>query len=126
MNKRVRPAASPLPPEPDAPPLLTPAIVADKVALSTTLDEAFADHPALRRAGRRIERRQGELRRLVSEAAWKSYLAVEEAMNARALVEVDLLVAWAFEQGRAFERAAATSPGDRPPRPPCRTRRSRS
>jgi hypothetical protein len=84
--------------------VLTAEIVADEHAVSKILDDTFAEHPALVRASRRIKKRQKELQRAASKAAWRKYLAVEEAHNAREIVELDLFVAWAFEQGRRFER----------------------
>lgn len=102
--------------------VLTPAILKDEAALSAVIDEAFVGHPELRRASRRIKAKQRALEKLVSDEAWRAYLAVEEAHNAREFVEMDLLIAWAFEHGRSYERARATSSGGGQHRRPSRAR----
>ena len=47
----------------------------------------------IRRWGRRLHE-------AVDADAWMLYLRLEELVNDRAVMEQDLLVAWAFEQGR--------------------------
>ena len=57
-----------------------------------------------RKLTKMIIKLQRRLQRAVDPEAWLLYLRLEEAVNERAIDEQDLLVRWAFRQGRRYER----------------------
>jgi hypothetical protein len=85
-------------------PKLTAKIVADNAALHDASIEALSKSKDWKKASRRIVRAQDKLRRHANVDAWLAYLRVEEVVNERAAVETDILVKWAFEQGRQSRR----------------------
>ena len=85
-------------------PHLTADIVADEQLLAKAVEAQLVEHPDMVRHRRRIVRHQEELRRVASGKAWKAYLKVEEAVNARYDLALRLVAAWAFEAGRKCGR----------------------
>ena len=80
-------------------PKLTRKIVTDDQALSDAIIEVLTRSKGWRKSCRKVVRAQDRLRRLANVDAWLSYLKLEEVTNARATIEADVLIRWAFEQG---------------------------
>lgn len=85
-------------------PHLTADVVADEQLLVGAVEALLMADQNMVRHQRRIIRRQGDLRRAADNRAWKAYLKVEEAVNARYDLALRLVAAWAFEQGRRCRR----------------------
>jgi hypothetical protein len=81
-------------------PKLTGKIVRDDLALSDAIIAVLSNSKGHRKFTKVILRQQCRLQHAVSPAAWMIYLRIEEAVNDRASYEEDLLVRWAFRQGR--------------------------
>jgi hypothetical protein len=56
------------------------------------IDSVLRGDAEVRRLGERLRRREEELRHAVDEEAWRAYLGVEEASNARAAASHDAIV----------------------------------
>jgi hypothetical protein len=84
-------------------PKLTGKIVRDDLALSDAIIAVLSNSKGRRKFTKVILRQQRRLQHAVSPAAWKLYLHIEEAVNDRASYEEDLLVRWAFAEGRRYE-----------------------
>jgi hypothetical protein len=85
-------------------PKLTKKIARDDLALSDAIIAVLTKSKGRRKLTKAILRLQRRLQRAVSPEAWRVYLHLEEAVNDRAMFEEDLLVRWAFGQGRRYER----------------------
>ncbi len=83
---------------------LTSKKLTDEDALGDVIDQVIGSSKKSRTLTRRVLRAQRRLRRAVGDRAWQLYLALEEAVNARTLWEGDLLVGWAFHEGRRRRR----------------------
>jgi hypothetical protein len=64
----------------------------DEEQRSWWIDGVLRGDEEVRRLGERLRRREEELRRAVDDAAWRAYLGVEEASNARAAATHDAIV----------------------------------
>jgi hypothetical protein len=85
-------------------PRLTSRILAAPDRLCRALDELLLASPEHHALSRRIRRKQRQLRRLVEDDAWRTYLQMEEIVNERAAVEIELVVRWAFAAGARSRR----------------------
>jgi hypothetical protein len=83
---------------------LTKKIVRDDLALSDAIIAALTKAKGRRKLTKAILKLGRRLQRAVDPKAWRIYLALEEIVNERASYEEDMLVRWAFRQGRRFER----------------------
>jgi hypothetical protein len=81
------------------PPKLTPEIVAANIELDAWISGAL-DAPDARRRSRVIRQLQEALRRQLTQRQWRAYLAIEQAVNARIVVESRVVVRAAFNAGR--------------------------
>jgi hypothetical protein len=79
---------------------LTSKKLTDEDALGDAIDRVIGSSKKSRTLTRRVLRAQRRLRRAVGDRAWQLYMALEEAVNARALLQDDLLIRWAFREGR--------------------------
>jgi len=78
---------------------LDSAIVKDDEALGAALGDLLRCDPGYCRSRREIIRRQTALQHIVSAAAWRTYLDMEEVQVARLSDALDLAVRWAFAAG---------------------------
>ena len=78
---------------------LTAKMLKDHEAVGDAIDRVLLASKAWGKASRRIRKAQGRLRRIVSFDGWMAYLRLEEIVNARAAIEMEVVVRWAFEQG---------------------------
>ena len=69
-------------------------------ALGDAIDKVILGSKRGRKLTARVRRAQRRLRRAVGERAWQVYLALEEIVNERMAREEDLLIRWAFREGR--------------------------
>lgn len=76
------------------PPKLTPTFFDDHEKLLVALDDMLAVESDVRPHARRIRVLQSKLRGLVDDRAWRVYMNIEQAANARAVVEMKLLIEW--------------------------------
>ncbi len=83
-------------------PTLDPDIIADEEQLFEAIEKVCTMDRRWQRLRQAVRRRQEDLRRLADNEPWSAYLRLEEAVNARAVREHDLLVRWAFDEGRRF------------------------
>jgi len=79
---------------------LTKKILHNEDALGLAIDAVLLRSNRFRQASRRVRKFQRKLRRMITGDAWLTYLRLEEVVNARAAIEVDVLVEWAFKSGR--------------------------
>ena len=84
-------------------PKLSKRIVRDDLALGDAII-AVLTRSGGAGSSRRPSQLQRRLQRAVEPKAWKVYLHLEEIVHERESHEEDLLVRWAFEQGRRYER----------------------
>jgi hypothetical protein len=84
--------------------MLTPDILSDVDAFGSAIDQMLLRSKRYRKMTRRVLRAQGRLRRAVRWKGWARYLRLEEVVNERAGHENELLIRWAFEQGRRSRR----------------------
>jgi hypothetical protein len=92
---------------------LDPDIVANHEKLGGTIGEFAESDVECRAASRKIVRLQEQLRELVGEDAWQTYLALETAVNDRNADFDETLVRWAFAEGQKHP-VISTEPADRP------------
>jgi hypothetical protein len=85
-------------------PKLTKKIVRDELALSHAITAVLTNAKNRRKLTKDILRWQRRLQGAVDSEAWRVYLHLEEVVNERASYEQDVLVPWAFRQGRRYER----------------------
>lgn len=85
-------------------PKLTKKIVRDDLALSDAISAVLVRSKRRKNQTRDILRWQRPLRRAVTHDAWMLFLRLDEIMNDRTSHEQDVLVRWAFRQGRRYER----------------------
>jgi hypothetical protein len=86
-------------------PKLTKKIVKDDLAVSDAIIAVLTASKGKRsKLTKAILNLQRRLQRAVEPKAWKVYLHLEEIVHERESHEEDLLVRWAFEQGRRYER----------------------
>ncbi len=81
-------------------PKLTRKIVRDDLALSDAICAVLSNSKGRRKVTKAILRLGKKLRRGVSPEAWWVYLQLEETVNDRESADQDVLVRWAFRQGR--------------------------
>jgi hypothetical protein len=86
------------------PPKLTKKIARDDLALSDGFTAVLTHSKNRRKLTKDILRWQRRLQGAVDGEAWRVYLRLEEIVNERASFEQDVLVRWAFRQGRQCER----------------------
>lgn len=93
------------------PPRLDPRILADAASLAEALDALTRDDRRMQRHVREILHQQKRLQELSEDAddIWLAYLSVEAAINGRLVDLVGRIARWAFDAGRAFERAGGRS-----------------
>jgi type II secretory pathway predicted ATPase ExeA len=86
-------------------PKLTPKIARNDLALSDAIIAVLTGAKGKRRKlTKAILRLQRRLQRAVSREAWHLYLHIDEAVNERESYVEDLLVRWAFREGRRSVR----------------------
>ncbi len=83
---------------------LTSKTVRDDTALSDAIIAVLVQAKGRKKLTKAILKLQRRLQRAVSMEAWMIFLHLEEAVNDRSIVEQDILVRWAFRQGRRYER----------------------
>jgi hypothetical protein len=83
---------------------LTSKVLKDEDALGDAIDRVIGSSKKNRKLSKKVRRAQRRLRRAVDDRAWQLYMALEEAVNARALLQDDLLIRWAFREGRRRRR----------------------
>ncbi len=71
-------------------------LVSDREALDLVIDGVLAGSKPARKLTKKILKVQRKLQRAVDADAWGLYLRLEELANARADVEVEAVVRWAF------------------------------
>jgi hypothetical protein len=86
------------------PPKLTKKIVRDDLALSDAIIAVLTKSKNRRKLTKAVLKWQRRLQRAVDGKAWRVYMRLEEIVNERASFEQDVLVRWAFRQGRRYER----------------------
>lgn len=83
---------------------LTAREFADDATLSEHIYRVLAGQRGRRARSSKIRQLQRQLRKLVDDRAWSTYLSLEEAVNGRAYRELMLVAAWAFREGRRSAR----------------------
>lgn len=81
-------------------PRLDARVLKQPGALSIVLGQIVEGDPRHKRRRQRILRLQKQLRDLVSDEAWRTYLRLEEACASRLGEATELVAVWAFHQGR--------------------------
>ena len=80
-------------------PALTAQTVGDEQKLWDLIQRVLLEEPGHRRASRKIIRMQEGLKAVVTDEAWKTYLAIEDEVNWRRSRDLIVVARWAFEQG---------------------------
>ncbi len=73
--------------------------ITDEAMLSLVIGGVLASSKPIRRLTKKVLRAQRRLRARVSRKGWAEYLALEEVVNERASMEVELIARWAFAAG---------------------------
>jgi|GEM_PF-1398694 hypothetical protein len=76
----------------------------DDEAVGDAIDGALLASKPWVKMSKKVQRAGDKLRRTVNYDGWMAYLSLEEIVNARAATEMDVVVRWAFEQGRRRRR----------------------
>lgn len=71
----------------------------DSEALALVVDGVVAGSKPIKKLTKRVLKAERRLRKAVGDKDWKLYLALEELVNERDSMRVDLLVKWAFTAG---------------------------
>lgn len=87
-------------------PHLDEQIVLDDEALDIATGMVLVADASLRRLSLRIRQAQAELRAVVDDNAWGTYLHLESILNERAADAALVLTRWAFAEGIRCGRAA--------------------
>lgn len=85
--------------------LLTAEDFADESRLTEAIHAVLLGQRGLRVRSWKIRRLQGELRKLIDDRTWKTYLSLEETVNDRAIRELVVVARWAFAEGVRAGRA---------------------
>ena len=64
--------------------------------LALVMSGVLATSKSYRAATKKVLKEQRRLQRAIGKKEWRMFLALEEAMNDRAIIEADLIVRWAF------------------------------
>lgn len=81
-----------------------PDLVTHDEAIDLVVDAVLLGSKQLRHLSKKILKAQRRLQRSVDRDSWKLYLALEELVNERASVQMDLLVRWALAAGARSRR----------------------
>jgi len=81
-----------------------PDLIDGDEALDLVIDAMLIGNAGLRRLTKKILRAQKNLRRVVDDDAWRKYLKLEEAENARTEMQMQILVRWALGHGARSRR----------------------
>lgn len=80
-------------------PPITQAVVADPDKLGDVIDAVIAVDPELQRLHRRAVRQVRQLRGVLDEEQWASFMSVEEVLNQRWARSLALVAATFFDAG---------------------------
>lgn len=84
---------------------LTAKDFADDAVLAEHVYRVLEGQRGRRARSEKIRRLQRQLRMLVNDRVWSTYLSIEEAVNARADREIQVVARWAFREGLSAARA---------------------
>jgi hypothetical protein len=84
-------------------PKLTRKIIRDDLALSDAISAVLLASKKWNQHRKAVLKIQRRLHRLVSHGAWMVFLRLDGVMNERTSFEQDVLVRWAFRQGRRYD-----------------------
>jgi hypothetical protein len=84
----------------NSPPALSSSITSDEEALSLAINAILLKNPTYGRSTKQLLRRQRELRAVLDDEQWDSYLALEAVVNERFADAMLALVRWALSEGR--------------------------
>lgn len=79
--------------------------------LGEKIDLVLRGDGEVRRRARQIVKLQAELRCLIDDVKFRSYLKLEEAVNARAARALDVVAVWAFSEGLRAHRKSELDDG---------------
>jgi len=81
-----------------------PELIDSDEAIDLLINAVLIGNAGLRKLTRRVLSEQERLRRAVDDEGWKAYLKLEEAVNARSDVQMQILVRWALAHGARSRR----------------------
>lgn len=84
--------------------ILPPDLLTGDEAIEIVIDAVMLGSKPLRKLTKNVLRAQQRLRRRVDDDGWKGYLKLEEIVNARASMQMDVLVRWALAHGSRSRR----------------------
>lgn len=73
-------------------------------AIDLICDAVLIGNDGLRKLTKQILKHQKRLHRAVDDDGWKAYLKLEEIVNERATMQMDVLVRWALGTGSRSRR----------------------
>lgn len=92
-------------------PRLDRSVLANDEQLLDAIEELLTDDAAYKGLRKKLLKRQQRLKKLSTDEAWRTYLRIEEVVNARAEHVVLSVVRWAFEQGASSGKPPRGSSG---------------
>lgn len=79
-------------------------LVTSDEAISLMIDAVLIGSESLRKMTQKVMKAQRRLRHRVDDDGWKAYLRLEEVVNERATIQMDVLVRWALTHGSRSRR----------------------
>lgn len=76
-----------------------PGLIDADEAIDLVIDAVLVGNGSLRKLTKQILKEQRKLRRTVDDEGWKQCLKLEEVVNARSDVQMQILVRWALAHG---------------------------
>lgn len=81
-----------------------PDLISSDEAVDLVIDAVLIGSTPLRKLTKDVLKAQTRLRRAVDADGWAAYLELEEVVNERASVQMELLVRWALAAGARSRR----------------------
>lgn len=83
---------------------LPPDLVSSEEAINLVMDAVLIGSKPLRAMTKNVLKAQRKLKKAVDDDGWRAYLKLEEVVNERASVQMELLVRWALAAGARSRR----------------------